>query len=101
MLLGSSTSPNASTLSPAGSVVSLASVASTARSHDGVFLRPDAVMRLVEYASESSVQTVGHGCRAEGECVQLRILSVCLHLEGHQEVNFLEKLCWVFEQREI
>jgi len=45
MLLGSSTSPDASTLSPAGSVVSLASVASTARSHDGVFLRPGAVTR--------------------------------------------------------
>ncbi|PSN36717.1 hypothetical protein C0J52_11477, partial [Blattella germanica] len=45
MLLTSSASPDVSTLSPAGSVVSLASVASTARSHDGVFLRPGAVTR--------------------------------------------------------
>ncbi|XP_069677784.1 calmodulin-binding transcription activator 2 isoform X3 [Periplaneta americana] len=43
MLLTSSASPDVSTLSPAGSVVSLASVASTSRSHDGVFLRPGAV----------------------------------------------------------
>ncbi|KAJ4431083.1 hypothetical protein ANN_19678 [Periplaneta americana] len=45
MLLTSSASPDVSTLSPAGSVVSLASVASTSRSHDGVFLRPGAVTR--------------------------------------------------------
>ncbi|XP_023715789.1 calmodulin-binding transcription activator 2 isoform X4 [Cryptotermes secundus] len=45
MLLGPSSSPDMSTLSPAGSVVSLASVASAAHSHDGVFLRPGAVTR--------------------------------------------------------
>lgn len=59
MLLGSSASPDVSTLSPAGSVVSLASVASTARSHDGVFLRPGVVTRLVDVLGEEFIQTVG------------------------------------------
>ncbi|GFG34010.1 hypothetical protein Cfor_07539, partial [Coptotermes formosanus] len=73
MLLGSSTSPNASTLSPAGSVVSLASVASTARSHDGVFLRPDAVMRsetqkykLVSLELHVNIPQSGEGGSAAG-----------------------------------
>lgn len=32
-------------ISPAGSVASLTSIASTSKSHDGVFLRPGAVNR--------------------------------------------------------
>jgi hypothetical protein len=68
VLLSSSTSADASTLSPAGSVVSLASVASTARSHDGVFLRPGAVTRSVAHKSESYVQTAVHRRRGGVEC---------------------------------
>lgn len=63
MLLGPSSSPDMSTLSPAGSVVSLASVASAAHSHDGVFLRPGAVTRLVELSSEAYMWVGGHTCR--------------------------------------
>lgn len=41
---------------------------------------------------ESFVQTVVHRCGGEGDCHQLRIRSVCFHLEGHQKMNFLEEV---------
>jgi hypothetical protein len=72
MLLGSSTSPDVPTVSPAGSVVSLASVASTSHSHDGVFLRPGVVTRLVDVHGEASVQTVGYQCSVRDKCTQLK-----------------------------
>jgi hypothetical protein len=56
-------SPDVSTLSPAGSAVSLASVASAAHSHDGVFLRPGAVTRLVGLSTEAYIWVEGHTCR--------------------------------------
>lgn len=47
---------SSSNISPAGSLASLVSVASTNRSHDGVFLRPGAVTRYLQIRSKDEMQ---------------------------------------------